>query len=95
MKRGRKAHPIAARGISRPLAELAQETLETDYFGFVSNTATEDPKAYIARTAAARAALDHMAALRDLQGAEPEAPEASNDDLLLSARAGMASEDGT
>jgi len=86
---------MALGGLSKPLADLAKETLEGEYFAFVSNTSAEDPKAYIARTAAARAALDHIAALRDLQGAEPEAPEASNDDLLLSARAGMASEDGT
>jgi hypothetical protein len=94
MKRGRKPAP-RLRAIPPEVAELVRGKLNEDYLGFVAGTNTEDPKAYVARDAAARAVLDHLAVLGELDGEAADAPEASNDDLLLCARAGMASEDGT
>ncbi|HEV7267814.1 MAG TPA: hypothetical protein VGN83_23350 [Falsiroseomonas sp.] len=62
MKRSRKATaPQAA--VTKELFDLAKEKLQEDYLGFVSDTATEDPKRFIARNAAARDALDHLAQL--------------------------------
>jgi hypothetical protein len=91
MKRSRTAAPPLA-AISKELHALAKEKLEEDYLGFVSDTATEDPKRFIARNAAARDALEHLAQLR-AQAAPDEGGEAPAEptlqQLIEAARAGL------
>jgi hypothetical protein len=98
MKRGRRtaAPPQPAGGLPKQLCALAKERLEQEYLGFVSGTSTEDPRQFVARSAAAREALEHLAQLRALN-ADPAAAEQepSTDEVLAAARAGMAREDGT
>lgn len=96
MKRPRKpAAPAPA--IAQPLYELARGKLETDYLGFVSDTATEDPKRFIARNAAARDALDHLAQLAThaTPAEEAEPGQHSLQELIEAARAGLAFENKT
>jgi hypothetical protein len=97
MKRGRKtpgAPPPP--GIAGEAVAAAKEKLTGDYLGFVNDTATEDPKHFVARSAAAREALEHLAQLRELAGedASDDAADAgpSTDDVLVAARAGIADE---
>lgn len=94
MKRGRppRAAPAAC-GIAPALYELAKGTLEEHYVAFLAGTSAEDPKLFIARSAAARETLAHLAQLETMAGPgfEPP-PEPSNDDVLASARADMAHE---
>ena len=94
MKRGRKT-PTApmSPGIAKDVALRAQAKLTETYDGFVHDTATEDPKRFVARSAAAREALEHLAQLRALtmQDAEEEA-EPSPEELLAAARAHLADE---
>jgi hypothetical protein len=94
MKRGRKPATPAPGGIPKALAEFAEEKLRGDYLAFVAGTTTEDPKQFLARIAAAREALDHLAQLRALAGDEqPDDPASDTDAVIEAARAGMASED--
>lgn len=96
MKRARKPGPPAA--IGKALFELVREKLETDYVGFVSDTATEDPKRFIARNAAARDALEHLAELAAHTGiaeAEEAAAEPTIQQLIEAARRGVADENKT
>lgn len=94
MKRGRKT-PTApmSPGIAKDVALRAQAKLTETYDGFVHDTATEDPKRFVARSAAAREALEHLAQLRTLavEEAEEEA-EPSAEDVLAAARAHFADE---
>jgi hypothetical protein len=80
-------------GIAKDVALRAQAKLTESYDGFVNDTATEDPKRFVARSAAAREALDHLAQLRALamEDAEEEA-EPSAEELLAAARAHLADE---
>ncbi|WP_372616878.1 hypothetical protein [Falsiroseomonas sp.] len=91
MKRSRKgAAPQAA--VTKELFDLARQKLEEDYLGFVSDTATEDPKRFIARNAAARDALDHLAQLaaQAAPAEEAEAPaEPTLQQLIEAARIGL------
>jgi hypothetical protein len=96
MKRPRKAaNPTAA--IAKELFDAARGKLETDYIGFVQDTATEDPKRFIARNAAARDALEHLVQLAGHAGAlEPEGPgEHTLQQLIEAARRGVADENKT
>lgn len=97
MKRPRKpAAPAAA--VAKELLDLAREKLETDYLGFVSDTATEDPKRFIARNAAARDALEHLVQLATHAGAaeaEEAAAEPTIQQLIEAARHGVANENKT
>jgi hypothetical protein len=93
MKRSRKASaPQPA--VAKELFDLAQQRLQQDYIGFVSDTATEDPKRFIARNAAARDALDHLALLAN-QAAPAEEAEAEGageptlQQLIEAARIGL------
>ncbi|WP_270937978.1 hypothetical protein [Falsiroseomonas oryzae] len=97
MKRARKPAAPAPSGIAPELRDLAKERLEQDYLGFISGTSTEDPKLYIARSAAAREALEHLAQLRILSGEPPvgEEAEPTPDELLAAMRAGIALENKT
>ena len=92
MKRIRKTPttPVSP-GIAKDVALRAQAKLTETYDGFVHDTATEDPKRFIARSAAAREALEHLAQLRALamEDAEEDA-EPSAEDLLAAARAHLA-----
>jgi hypothetical protein len=94
MKRSRKtpAAPVSP-GIAKDVALRAQAKLTESYDGFVNDTATEDPKRFVARSAAAREALDHLAQLRALamEDAEEDA-EPSPEELLAAARAHLADE---
>ena len=94
MKRGRKT-PTApmSPGIAKDVALRAQAKLTETYDGFVHDTATEDPTRFVARSAAAREALEHLAQLRTLavEEAEEEA-EPSAEDVLAAARAHFADE---
>jgi hypothetical protein len=97
MKRPRKpATPAAA--IAKDLFDAARGKLETDYIGFVSDTATEDPKRFMARNAAARDALEHLVQLAT-HVAAPDAPEGAGDHaiqlLIEAARRGVADENKT
>ena len=94
MKRTRKT-PIAAPppGLAKDLALRAQQKLAETYVGFVQDTTEEDPKRFVARSAAAREALEHLAQLRALtmEDSEEEA-EPSPEELLAAARAQLATE---
>ena len=99
MKRGRKT-PIAPPppGIAKEVAMRAQAKLTETYDGFVHDTATEDPKRFIARSAAAREALEHLAQLRTLaieETAEEDTAEPSAEECLAEARAHFANENKT
>ena len=97
MKRGRKT-PTApmSPGIAKDVALRAQAKLTETYDGFVHDTATEDPKRFVARSAAAREALEHLAQLRTLAVEEAEEDaEPSAEDLLAAARAHLADENKT
>ena len=96
MKRPRKPAPTTA-AIAKELFEVARGKLETDYLGFVCDTAAEDPKRFIARNAAARDALEHLVQLTTHAGAEPEeaAAEPTLQDLIEAARRGVADENKT
>ena len=96
MKRAPRSAPVPRATIPPELFQLAKERLQDDYLAFVAGTATEDPKVFAARHAAARAALDHLALLCTLAGDAPtdDTPSAM-DELLLATRAGMASENRT
>ena len=96
MKRIRKTPttPVSP-GIAKDVALRAQAKLTETYDGFVHDTATEDPKRFIARSAAAREALEHLAQLRALSredAAEEDAAEPSAEELLAEARAHLANE---
>lgn len=94
MKRVRKT-PIAAPppGLAKDLALRAQQKLAESYAGFLDDTTEEDPKRFVARSAAAREALEHLAQLRALtmEDSEEEA-EPSPEELLAAARAQLAAE---
>jgi hypothetical protein len=97
MKRPRKpATPAAA--IAKDLFDAARGKLEADYVGFVSDTATEDPKRFIARNAAARDALEHLVQLAT-HAAAPDAAEGAGEhaiqQLIEAARRGVADENKT
>jgi hypothetical protein len=96
MKRARKPAP-AAPAIAKDLFETARVKLETDYIGFVSDTATEDPKRFVARNAAARDALEHLAQLAVHAGAPEEdvAAEPTIQEIIEAARRGIADENKT
>jgi len=93
----RRAKPVAPKTPVLPpeLQELATEKLREDYFGFISDTATEDPKHFIGRIAAADAAYGHLAILRDAQDAAAPDADPSTDDVLAEARTGIAHENKT
>lgn len=95
MKRGRKT-PTApmSPGIAKDVALRAQAKLTETYDGFVHDTATEDPKRFVARSAAAREALEHLAQLRTLavEEAEEDPAEPSAEELLAAARAHLTDE---
>ena len=93
MKRARKPAP-AVTAIDKDVFDTAREKLAADYLGFVSDTATEDPKRFVARNAAARDALEHLGELA-LHAAVPEedAPaEPTIQQLIEAARRGVADE---
>ena len=94
MKRGRKPAPPAPTAIPKELGEFAKDKLEKDYVAFLAGTATEDPKLFIARIAAAREALEHLAQLQALSGEPPagEAAEPTTDEVLEAARVDIALE---
>ena len=96
MKRGRKTQAVLALpGIAKDVALRAQVKLTETYDGFVHDTATEDPKRFVARSAAAREALEHLAQLRALareEIAEEDAAEPSAEELLAVARAHLDAE---
>ena len=99
MKRGRKT-PTApmSPGIAKDVALRAQAKLAETYDGFVHDTATEDPKRFVARSAAAREALEHLAQLRTLameEAAEEDPAEPDAEELLATARAHLADENKT
>lgn len=97
MKRARRPATQTA-AIAKELFDLARGKLEADYIGFVSDTATEDPKRFIARNAAARDALEHLVQLATHAGtaegaeatAEPTIPQ-----LIEAARRGVEDENKT
>jgi hypothetical protein len=96
MKRGRKT-PIAPPppGLAKEVALRAQQKLAETYAGFLDDTTDEDPKRFIARSTAAREALEHLAQLRALameEAAEEDAAEPSAEELLAAARAQLAGE---
>ena len=96
MKRIRKTPttPVSP-GIAKDVALRAQAKLTETYDGFVHDTATEDPKRFIARSAAAREALEHLAQLRALaieDMAEQDTAEPSAEECLAAARAHFADE---
>jgi hypothetical protein len=98
MRKPRKPPPRAARGISRAVQDLARERLESDLLGFVADSATEDPKHYIARMGAASVAMEHLKALAELAAEdtpEEEPAEPTADETLADARDRMSREDGT
>lgn len=88
---------MPAAPLPEPLCSLAQERLQEDYLAFLADTASEDPKHYIARSGAAREALAHLAELRTLATGAAAAPDAepTTDEVLEAARAGMAQENKT
>jgi hypothetical protein len=97
MKRGRKASdkpagPVAA--LPREMVDRARAKLQADFLDFLADTATEDPKRYLARLAAAREAAENLARLDELTGASgPAVPsEPSEAELLAAARAALAHE---
>ena len=99
MKRGRKTPttPMPP-GIAKDVALRAQAKLTETFEGFVHDTATEDPKRFIARSAAAREALEHLAQLRALaieETAEDDTAEPSAEECLAAARAHFADENKT
>jgi hypothetical protein len=97
MKRPRKAATPGA-AIAKELFDAARGKLETDYIGFVQDTATEDPKRFIARNAAARDALEHLVQLATHSGAlDPvEGPgDHTIQQLIEAARRGVADENKT
>jgi hypothetical protein len=91
MKRSRTA-PAPQPAVAKELSDLAKQTLQEAYIGFVCDTATEDPKRFIARNAAAREALEHLAQLA-AQGATAEeaevAAEPTLQQLIEAARLGL------
>jgi hypothetical protein len=90
MRKPRRTLPVAP--VMKPeLRDMARQELEGSYAGFVSNMSNEDPKHFIARNAAAREALEHLAQLRDLAG-DPAEAEPSEEALLAEARAAIADE---
>jgi hypothetical protein len=97
MKRPRK--PAGPGGpIARALFDAARGRLESDYIGFVHDTATEDPKRFVARNAAAREALEHLVQLATHAGAqEPEEGPGDHtiQQLIEAARRGVADENKT
>ena len=97
MKRGRKipTTPMPP-GIAKDVALRAQAKLTETYDGFVHDTATEDPKRFVARSAAAREALEHLAQLRTLaseEATEEDPAEPSAEECLAAARAHLSGED--
>jgi hypothetical protein len=103
MKRGRKTPtptPPPPPGITKDAAASAQEMLTATYLGFVQGTATEDPRHFVARSAAAREALEHLAQLRALSGEAPSGEdgaeaEPTTDEFLAAMRAVIADENKT
>lgn len=85
-----------------PPVPLPRETLEeavarvaADYARFVQLGAAsvDDPKAFAAHHGAAKAALAHLAAIRELAGLEPPEGDPAAE-ALRAAREGMAEEEG-
>jgi hypothetical protein len=95
MKRGRKTQAEAAPALPLDPALRAQlrAQLAQDYAAFVGGTATEDPKLFLARIAAAKEALEQLQQLdakREAGAAEP-----TEEEVLAAARATIASENKT
>jgi hypothetical protein len=95
MKRPTKATTPPFASIPAELRDLAQRKLRESYREFVGDTSAEDPKHFIARSAAAREALDHLARL-EAGATLPEEPvEPTDDELIEDARADLARESGS
>jgi hypothetical protein len=91
MKRPRPA-PTRVMVLPKEVHDLAKEKLAEDYLGFISNTHGEDPKSYVQRDAAARAAYEHLSLIRtDAGELEQAAPGPA--ETLIEARAGLAAEE--
>lgn len=97
MKRVRKPAQPATLAIPKEMGARAQEKLERDYVAFLAGTATEDPKLFMARIAAAREALEHLTQLRAMAGEPPpgEPAEPSSEEVLEAARLDIARENKT
>jgi hypothetical protein len=100
MRRGRKAPEKGAPAsltISRELFELAKEKLEGDALGYLSDTAQEEPKRFLARLEAVCGAMETLVRLGELAGVAPseETGEPTADAMLAAVRAHLALENKT
>ena len=97
MKRGRKtdkATPAPSAALAPPVRDVVRAKLEQDYAAFVTGTATEDPKQFVARIAAAREAYEHLRQIGET-GPEDAPREPTEAEVLAEARAGLADENKT
>ncbi len=93
MKRAKK--PELPVPLPRETLEEAVARVAADYARFVAlgAAAVDDPKLFAAHHAAAKSALAHLQAIRELAGGEPGEGEPPVD-VLAAAREGMAEEAG-
>jgi hypothetical protein len=75
--------------------DLARGKLLEDWLAFIAGTHTEDPKLYVARAAAADAALAMLTKLRDAHDARALEAEPTLEQEIACARLSLASENKT
>jgi hypothetical protein len=89
MRKAKAANPPV---LSKEAVELACERLEEDCLSFVAGTHDVDPKIYVLRVAAADAAFDFLAKLRESQAPVIEGVPESKEQVIGCARVEMIDE---
>jgi hypothetical protein len=86
------ASPAPLPVLPKEYHDLARDKLQEDCLAFVAGTHGEDPKLFIGRLAAAAAAFDFLAKLRDAQVEAVAAEAPTQQQVIASARASIACE---